>query len=820
MHLTRSIFLFVFLYFGLVGFSGAPESLTIGADILDFCLIIDESGSMRYNDPHDMRIDAARLFSDLCMVEDRIALIGFGEGARVISEFKEIGIHKEQLVNSLSAIASKDRYSMVKEGLEETFRLFQKRQTVHPPVVVLLSDGEFQEDDVPPGTDLTKYLNELYTLSRRFGNQKIPIFTVAFTGSANVDVLSAVARESGGACYLAEKAGDIQEVYSKILENLRPFFSEEDTGIVLTDEEQEFVYEIGRGIRKLIVSVLKQPTDPAPSVDVFNPRGERETGEVSETPSFSLQKFDEPEPGKWTVRVKGKGKVNIKVTREMGVKIALVRPRGDELSRALGDELPIGLELTPVSKEISVTDFDVKGFIQRPDGTEDEIRLSDDGQKPDDLAGDGLFQGVYNRLNTKGKYTLIVRTSCKGNEEVYCDIQVDFKVEKDLPPIIVKVVSSLVLDHFAYLYLAREDEASLSIVKADAIIKIPKGNEKVVSFFDDGNLKSHGDQKANDGTFSGIFRETELPGSYDITFRAFFRLPTGETYTKQENVKFAKLIGLEEKGKVKLRPGKENVIKFGFTYFGNHSLSFKNTRLKSEKTVPLNMKALMTAFSLEVEKKSEMELTFTPSEDLKAGDYQAILVADLEGSDIEDLQNPNLQGMSLLEIPLNFHLLSGWELTRPWVFGALAIVVIILLIWLLRIPQLRDVFLSSPDGTFRYDVSESQKFFKRFVTVGAGSDVDIQEIPKNSFSLAIGKGAKVVLSATGLAEVKVNQKALASDGRVVLYPGDEIELPGAKFIYRTEEGELKRLGTSVIIVLLILVVLFLLATLFSVLALY
>ena len=133
---------------------------------------------------------------------------------------------------------------------------------------------------------------------------------------------------------------------------------------------------------------------------------------------------------------------------------------------------------------------------------------------------------------------------------------------------------------------------------------------------------------------------------------------------------------------------------------------------------------------------------------------------------------------------------------------------------------IRRAISQSPDLNSRNTNTFAQGSYRNHTNVRADSDVDIQEIPKDSFSLAIGKGGEVLLSVTGVAETKVNQKIVADDSKVALHSGDEIESSGAKFIYRSEDGVSRRLAIPVISVFLILEALLLFITILSVLALY
>ena len=49
---------------------------------IDVVLVIDNSGSMKQSDPHDMRLSAAKLFTDLLAANDQVGIVSLGTATR------------------------------------------------------------------------------------------------------------------------------------------------------------------------------------------------------------------------------------------------------------------------------------------------------------------------------------------------------------------------------------------------------------------------------------------------------------------------------------------------------------------------------------------------------------------------------------------------------------------------------------------------------------------------------------------------------------------------------------------------------------------
>ena len=80
--ITIFLIAFSFLFFPYKPSLNALNEDNSGSEKYDYVLVIDESGSMRTNDPSNMRVDAARLFiylNEMLSKGNRVLLAGFGE---------------------------------------------------------------------------------------------------------------------------------------------------------------------------------------------------------------------------------------------------------------------------------------------------------------------------------------------------------------------------------------------------------------------------------------------------------------------------------------------------------------------------------------------------------------------------------------------------------------------------------------------------------------------------------------------------------------------------------------------------------------------
>ncbi len=403
----------------------APQAM-----LVDIALVNDESGSMKYNDPSEMRKDASQFPLDLSISGDRLSIVGFGNGGRIICPLTDAVAGRGDLLRAIGSVASAGKYSMVQEGLQNALNILEQRIPPHPSAVILLSDGEYDSDDFPPGTDLVSYFGELDKLASRFGEIRIPIYAVAFTKQANIERLCRISRLSGGACFKAETPSDIQTAFFAILQNLRPLWARTETTELVEGEEREFKQAVANGAEKLMVTVFKESIeDPQPTVTCIDPNGQAAPGDIQATRSYLASTVANPAPGIWTVKVKGRGKVTIAVITVLSVDIEILIPASGKIQKRSEDPLSLVVKLVSREPSISYESFAVDATLVGPNGAIEELKLRDDGATPDDAKNDGVFKGTSSVSGVPGPYSLLVRGYPKDNPQTVREVKRDFEVE-------------------------------------------------------------------------------------------------------------------------------------------------------------------------------------------------------------------------------------------------------------------------------------------------------------------------------------------------------------------------------------------------------
>jgi len=417
---SKNIFLFLFLLsFMLISFlplspaiilspEGTKNLFGLGstpavAESYDFVLVIDESGSMKKNDPANLRKDAAKLFVYLAETlnkGNRVLVSGFGKTTNIYLPLTDISGNEGQISSAIDKIQSSQALTDMKGALKKIKNELDFRTDKKKTVVIFLTDGSLTIEDIPletgdseqPSRDRPKkppsddgpsavpdnktdtfkedklkkndknsqddkpesvedapkresdyleiYKKELLDLCRQYSNSGIVIHPIAFTKEAELQVLEQMADITGGICYKPQEAKDLRASFLDILGNLTSRF--------IKIEEQQGPsaitgdFTIGNYIKELVVIGLKNNYNQAPLIKISGP----DAGSVSydkyiEKNIFKIAKIINPAKGDWNYQVNGDAVFVFDI-----VSSALIEPRYSLY--AAGAEVPLEIDITGV----------------------------------------------------------------------------------------------------------------------------------------------------------------------------------------------------------------------------------------------------------------------------------------------------------------------------------------------------------------------------------------------------------------------------------------------------------------------------------------
>ncbi|MBM3707835.1 MAG: VWA domain-containing protein [Actinobacteria bacterium] len=547
----------------------------------DYILVIDESGSMKKNDPQNMRVDAAKLFVYLAEIlnkGNRVLISGFGESTNVYLTLTEISGNEDDISSAINKIKSDQKLTDIKGALEKIKSILDGRQEKQKTAVIFLTDGSLtindippqsqkgekpvkekpgkeKDEKVPPGQDkiygnitesdkiseqlyaqegenndkdelpksekqyLEEYRQQLFDLCYKYKYENIVIYPIAFTKEADIELLEQIASITSGACWRAENASDIRNSFLEILKNLTSRFIRIEEQI--EDEPLKGEIEVGDYIKELVALSLKNKIQPEPSINLVDPAGAQvKYGEFIQESIFKIIKIDEPEEGRWNYEVKGDAVFIYNI-----IDPVIVEP-GYSIY-ITGAEVPIKIDISGLfekNTEVSSSDFEVSCSVKYPQiGEAEDLKLTDDGKNADENESDGIFSGIYSSTEFKGNYLVAFELLHLPTSSISSSI-INFEVVK-LP------VKISIIEPLQDFYLLNSDiNVFVKLEQNVSSQQILNSSDYELTFnilYPDGKKSQNitlldngtgADVESKDGIFSFLILKPELEGKYVLEF--------------------------------------------------------------------------------------------------------------------------------------------------------------------------------------------------------------------------------------------------------------------------------------------------------------
>ena len=218
--------------------------------IKDVVLVLDNSGSMKKNDPQFLTKQAVTEFINNLDESTRASVVIFDQDVRTAVPLTEISSSSRQiLLDSLSQINYKGLYTNSPAAIESAiYDLKNNAREDARKVIVFMTDGIVDTGNADRDLEKTKWLKE--DLAADAADAGIRIFGIAFTENADFELIQSLAQKTDGEYYRALLADDLQKVFSKL-----------NTLINEPDEP-----EVAMGPETIIIEkIIERVVEPAPA---------------------------------------------------------------------------------------------------------------------------------------------------------------------------------------------------------------------------------------------------------------------------------------------------------------------------------------------------------------------------------------------------------------------------------------------------------------------------------------------------------------------------------------------------------------------------
>lgn len=361
------------------------------ADTVDeIQVLVDVSGSMKQNDPQNLRVSATQLLINLLPDNANVSLWLFAENTSLLSHTDAADENwRQEALKVSNKIHSRGVYTHIEDAIQTSLEKgFAGNGNKN---LIILTDGmvDISKDIMVSADSRERILSEWIP---KLQLQKVKVQAIALSDQVDNELLDALAFQTGGWAETAESADQLRRLFLKTAQKVAP----KDT---LPIENNSF--SVDSSVQEFSLVVFKQPK--ATSTQVVRPDQERLTKDsASETVSWlSADKYDlitvkKPMPGEWHIDAAVDPDNQVMILTDLKMHL-------NEFANFIAEKQPLGLKIhfTERNELISRPDFLNLVAIGISIDKQPPINLQPTGNEP------GFFSTTLDGL-AKGKHSLAI----------------------------------------------------------------------------------------------------------------------------------------------------------------------------------------------------------------------------------------------------------------------------------------------------------------------------------------------------------------------------------------------------------------------------
>ncbi len=184
---------------------------------LDIVFVLDNSGSMKKNDPNFITREVVTNFLFGLDKKSRLGMVIFDQEAKLVEPLTVTAVQESgaKFLNSLDTIDYQGQFTNTPAGVERAiYELKTRGRKDARKVIILLTDGIVDTGNKELDIEKEKWLREDLTQASK--KEDIRIFGIAFTDKADFRLIQTLAFKTDGEYFRAYSADEIHDVFKLI----------------------------------------------------------------------------------------------------------------------------------------------------------------------------------------------------------------------------------------------------------------------------------------------------------------------------------------------------------------------------------------------------------------------------------------------------------------------------------------------------------------------------------------------------------------------------------------------------------------------------
>ena len=372
--------------------------------VTDVRVLIDVSGSMKKNDPQNLRAPAVKMLVGLLPENTKSGIWTFGRYVNMQVKHGTVNeAWKKQAMVEADKIHSRGLFTNIEEAIQRSTSDWTKPDPRYKRHLILLTDGM-----VDIGKD--ERLNEqsrrrlLHDILPRVEAADATIHSIALSKNADADLLHALSGATRGSHQQVDSAKQLQRIFLKLFEkSVKP-----DT-VPIEDNK----FSVDKHVSDITVLIFLAKDSPAtqlttPGGKTWSAKTHPDNVNWHHDPGYDLITAKGPAAGEWKLQAKVDPDNRVMIVSNLRLKV-------DKLPNTimLGDHFDVRARLLEEGKTVThknllaKTRFEVK---QADQGSHvEKLLLVDTGSAPDIIKGDGVYTATADQIKEAGEYELSIR---------------------------------------------------------------------------------------------------------------------------------------------------------------------------------------------------------------------------------------------------------------------------------------------------------------------------------------------------------------------------------------------------------------------------